>query len=362
MAGRGGGRRRAYSDHPAVPYDELAAEVVSEVRLLKAIQGELATHATAREQHYRKVDPGQLARSLLGFAEIGAPVLVAIMGRPGRFRDGTRFKSDAGLAPQASETGDTDRKGPTDEQGRALGAAGHPVPRCRHRPQARPQLARIYFLQMTERGATHLKACCVVAGHLAERAWTGVTPRDPVRDLRQRRQPCHGSGIQEGHCREVDRSRGRPQTAAQPQDGGERPAGGHNRAAPARRPSRPRSSRPAPRRSSPSPDTSPRWSQPPGPGPAARRPGSGRPPGRGGGRDLEPFRGPAQRPAFVGDASGQVQPPGLRQRDITVDHEDLPGSGADCGDPHRTRGSSSIQDHPPVSPSPTSTGRTQNRS
>lgn len=34
-----------------------------------------------------------------------------------------------------------------------------------------PQLARIYYQQMTERGATHLKACCVVAGHLAERAW-----------------------------------------------------------------------------------------------------------------------------------------------------------------------------------------------
>jgi len=31
---------------------------------------------------------------------------------------------------------------------------------------------RIYYLQMTECGATHLKACCVVAGHLAERAWT----------------------------------------------------------------------------------------------------------------------------------------------------------------------------------------------
>ncbi len=34
-----------------------------------------------------------------------------------------------------------------------------------------PQLARICYLQMTERGATHLKACCVVAGHLAERTW-----------------------------------------------------------------------------------------------------------------------------------------------------------------------------------------------
>jgi len=34
-----------------------------------------------------------------------------------------------------------------------------------------PQLARVYYQQMTERGANHLKATCVVAGHLAERAW-----------------------------------------------------------------------------------------------------------------------------------------------------------------------------------------------
>ena len=74
-----------YGDHPAVPYDELAAEVATEVRLLRAIQAELAVHAAAREQHYRHVDPGQLPRSLPGFAEISAPALVAAMGRPGRF-------------------------------------------------------------------------------------------------------------------------------------------------------------------------------------------------------------------------------------------------------------------------------------
>ncbi len=161
-----------YGDHPAVPYDELAAEVVTEVRLLRAIQGELAVHAAAREQRCRQVDPGQLARSLPGFAEISAPVLVAVMGRPGRFRDGTRFKSYAGLAPRVSETGDTDRKG------QPMSKAGPSVLRAtlfRAADTARlhdPQLARIYYLQMTERGATHLKACCVVAGHLAERAWT----------------------------------------------------------------------------------------------------------------------------------------------------------------------------------------------
>jgi transposase len=168
-----------YGDHTAVAFEALAAEVATEVRLLRAIQAELATHAAAREQHYRQADPGQLARSLPGFAEISAPVLVAVMGRPGRFRDGTRFKSYAGLAPRASETGETDRKG------QPMSKAGPSLLRStlfRAADTARrqdPQLARIYCQQMTERGATHLKACCVVAGHLAERAWAVMNRGTP---------------------------------------------------------------------------------------------------------------------------------------------------------------------------------------
>jgi hypothetical protein len=167
-----------YGDHAAVPFEALAAEVATEVRLLRAIQDELATHAAAREQHYRQADPGQLARSLPGFAEISAPVLVAVMGRPGRFRDGTRFKSYAGLAPRASETGETDRKGqPMSKAGPSLLRAT--LFRAGTARRQDPQLARIYYLQMTERGATHLKACCVVAGHLAERAWTVLNRGTP---------------------------------------------------------------------------------------------------------------------------------------------------------------------------------------
>ena len=133
---------------------ELAAEVATEVRLLRAIQAELAAHAAAREQHYRQVDPGQLARSLPGFAEISAPVLVAAMGRPGRFRDGTRFKSYAGLAPRASETGDTDRKGqPMSKAGPSLLRATL-VPRRRHRPPAGPA-ARPDLLPADDRARRH---------------------------------------------------------------------------------------------------------------------------------------------------------------------------------------------------------------
>src|SRR5215470_3504965 len=61
-----------YDDHPAVPFAELAAEVATEIRLLRTIQTELAAHAAAREQHYVQADPDQLARSLPGFAEISA--------------------------------------------------------------------------------------------------------------------------------------------------------------------------------------------------------------------------------------------------------------------------------------------------
>lgn len=82
-----------YADHPAVAFADLAAEVATEVALLRTTQTELAIHAQAREDAYRWVDVGALARSLPGLGEVGAPVLVAGMGRAGRFRSGAAFKS-----------------------------------------------------------------------------------------------------------------------------------------------------------------------------------------------------------------------------------------------------------------------------
>ena len=158
-----------YGDHPAVAFTDLAAEVATEVRLLQAVRAELTGHAVARAEAYRFTDPGALAASLPGLAEIGAPTVTAIIGRPGRFRTGKQFRSFTGLAPKASETGNTDRKG------EPMSKAGNRLLRTtliRAADNARrqdPQLARIYYVQMVERGAGHLKACCVVAAHLAER-------------------------------------------------------------------------------------------------------------------------------------------------------------------------------------------------
>jgi transposase len=159
-----------YGQHPAAAYAERAAEVQTEVRLLAAIGVELAEYQNRREKTYRQVDPGGLARSLPGFAEVGAPVLVAYMGPPQRFARGPRFRSYTGLATKASQTGDSDRKGqPMSKAGPSQLRTTLFLAADTARQQD-PQLARIYYVQMVERGANHTKALCVVAAHLAERA------------------------------------------------------------------------------------------------------------------------------------------------------------------------------------------------
>ena len=111
-------------------------------------------------------------QSLPGLADVGGPALVAAHGRPGPVpRPGKQFRSFTGLVPKASETGDTDRKG------QPMSKAGSSLLRTtlvRAADNARkpdPQLARIYYVQMVERGKDHLGALCVVAANLAERSW-----------------------------------------------------------------------------------------------------------------------------------------------------------------------------------------------
>lgn len=177
-----------YDRHPAVAFTDLAAEVATEVRLLRATQTELAGHAVEREAHYCRVDPTGLARSLPGLAEVGGPALVACMGDPDRFRRGGQFRSFTGLVPKASETGDTDRKGqPMSKAGSSLLRTTMVRAADTARKQD-PQLARIYYLQMVERGKDHLGAVCVVAANLAERAWVVMRRATPyvVRDTDDR--------------------------------------------------------------------------------------------------------------------------------------------------------------------------------
>jgi hypothetical protein len=94
------------------------------------------------------------------------------MGTASRFPTTAKFRAFTGLAPKASETGQTDRKGqPITKAGNKL-LRTTLVRAADHARRQDPQLARIYHTQMIQRGNDHLGALCVVAAHLAERAWT----------------------------------------------------------------------------------------------------------------------------------------------------------------------------------------------
>ena len=168
-----------YRDTDAVPFAALAADLATEIALLEALEAARAPHERRREELYAQVDPQALARTLPGIGDKGGPLVTAVVGRAARFANADRFASYTGLVPKASETGETDRKG------QAMTKAGNRKLRrmlYRAADTARkqdPQLARIYYVQMVERGANHTKALAVVAAHLARRLWRVLERQRP---------------------------------------------------------------------------------------------------------------------------------------------------------------------------------------
>ena len=300
---------------------DLAAEVATEVALLAAARAELAGHAAARAEAYRFTDPARLAASLPGLAEVGAPAVTAIVGRAARFRTGRQFRSFTGLAPRASETGQTDRKG------QPMSKAGNRLLRTtliRAADNARrhdPQLAKIYWVQMVERGAEHLKACCVVAAHLAERLHAvlvrGSYPTSSATPtaLPSTRPPPNRSSPNTGPCpaRSAPAAaaanpnpaagRGRPLSMSSPDMTGQTPEGSTDEATfPAPHPARGRHNRatPEPRRRGASNGQGHRPARTfPCPGPAGTRGSTTGAAGPAGAHSVVEARGagPYQRPA-----------------------------------------------------------------
>lgn len=174
-----------YGDDPAVAFADLADEIVTEIAILKTLGAELARHEAAREEAYLVVDERQIARSLPGFGLMGGPTLVAAMGRPARFPRAASFRRFTGLTPRASETGESDAKGEAMSKAGSNWLRGQLVHSANMARQIDPELARIYYVQMVERGAHHNKALCVVASHLADRAWVVMSRQQPyvLRDL-----------------------------------------------------------------------------------------------------------------------------------------------------------------------------------
>jgi Transposase IS116/IS110/IS902 family len=101
------------------------------------------------------------------------------MGRPGRFPNGSACKAFTGLTPRANQTGQTDRKHQPMTKAGPRALRSQLIQSADTARELDPQLAAVYHAQMTQRGATHRKALCVVAARLAERAWLTMARGEP---------------------------------------------------------------------------------------------------------------------------------------------------------------------------------------
>src|SRR6266508_536696 len=100
----------------ADPHALLAAGPGRLARLIGKASGgqhgqQRATHWLAAARAGLQVYGYHPAVAFTDLAEVGGPALVATMGAAHRFAAASRFRSFPGLAPRASETGNTDRKG-----------------------------------------------------------------------------------------------------------------------------------------------------------------------------------------------------------------------------------------------------------
>lgn len=84
-------------------------------------------------------------------------------------------------------------------------------------------------------------------------------------------------------------------------------------------------------------------------------------PRRCGRRDLESFGRSSERPPFIDDTTSKTQPAQLRQRSVTVRHEDLRKVNAFLDSSHLTRRSSPCQLATPLPTSMVSTPRSEHR-
>ena len=196
-----------YAGHPAVAFADLAAEVATEVRLLRAIQAELAVHAPNAEALPRR-RPRRAGPQPPGLADIGGPALVACMGDPLRFPTGKAFRSFTGLVPKASRPATpTARARPCPRPDRRCCA-----PRWSEAPTTPGGSTRSWRGSTTSRWSSGAKTTSARWGGRPPRRARlgGAAPGNPLRRLRHRGEPGGSPGGQGHHRRAL---RGHPRTA-----------------------------------------------------------------------------------------------------------------------------------------------------
>ena len=166
--------RDAIHLYPAgeVDFDLLQLEVRQEIGRIRSYQTHIRCLDEQIERLYRRLHPEDHLRTIPGLGILLGPSLLAVIHGADRFPSQRKLRGFTGLFPRRSESGGQEKlsqrivKGGNDRLKRDLMLAADIARRVD------PDLGRVYFTMMVEKGKHHRQALCAVATRLTNRIHT----------------------------------------------------------------------------------------------------------------------------------------------------------------------------------------------
>jgi transposase len=150
-------------------FTDLQDEIARELRLMEIEEAESDTIAQRIETLYRELHPSDNLRTIPGVGELTAPVFLAVVGDPTRFRSQSAFANYNGVVPDSRQSVNTESKG------LRMTKAGPSIMRWALYQASQigrrydPQLASVYHREMVQNGKNHKQAMGAVMSHIGAR-------------------------------------------------------------------------------------------------------------------------------------------------------------------------------------------------
>jgi len=166
-------------------FTDLQDEIARELRMLEADEVESEALAQSIAGLYRKLHPSDNLCTIPGVGEHTAPIFLATVGDPARFRNQSAFANWEGVVPGARQSSDAQAKG------LRMTKAGPSIMRMALYQAGDigrrwdPQLAAVYHREMVYHGKNHRQAMGAVMSHLGARVLRVLKEDSPyeMRDI-----------------------------------------------------------------------------------------------------------------------------------------------------------------------------------
>ena len=152
-----------------IDFKEIQNEVHIELQLLEAQEESLAQVKDRVESLYEEVHPSKIIETIKGIGENLGPSFVSMIGNSQRFSSQSKLRSFAGMIPKQDESGENNKKGLRMTQEGPSRFRRDLFLAAEISRQWDPQLAKIYYEEMVNKGHCHTEAICAVIPNLLNR-------------------------------------------------------------------------------------------------------------------------------------------------------------------------------------------------